>query len=111
MMRRRGALMRAVVCHKYGPPESLVVEELPSLSPGTGEVVISVRAAGVNFPDTLIIEGKYQFKPTPPFTPGGEIAGVVKAIGEGVTKVKPGDRVVALAPFGGYAEELIANEM
>lgn len=102
--------MKAVLCKEYGPPERLVVEELPSLEAGPGQVVVAVKACGVNFPDTLIIEGKYQFKPPPPFSPGGEVAGTVKAVGPGVTKVKPGDRVVALAMFGGYAEELLVGE-
>jgi NADPH2:quinone reductase len=102
--------MKAVVCKEYGPPEKLVVEDVPSPTPGPGQVVLSVRAAGVNFPDTLIIQGRYQFKPAPPFSPGGEVAGVVKEVGAGVTRVKPGDHVVALAPFGGYAEEFVAAE-
>jgi NADPH2:quinone reductase len=102
--------MKAVVCQEYGPPEKLVVADLPAPEPGPGQVVIAVRAAGVNFPDTLIIEGKYQFKPAPPFSPGGEIAGVVKSIGAGVGSVKPGDHVVALAPYGGYAEEVAVAE-
>jgi NADPH2:quinone reductase len=68
-----------------------------------------VKAAGVNFPDTLIIQGKYQFKPEPPFSPGGEVAGVVKEIGEGVTRVKPGDRVIAASTYGGFAEEMMAD--
>jgi NADPH2:quinone reductase len=102
--------MKAVICKEYGPPEKLVVADVPSPVAGPGQVVVSVRAAGVNFPDTLIIEGKYQFKPAPPFSPGGEIAGIVKSVGDGVTRVKPGDRVVALAPFGGYAEEVATGE-
>lgn len=102
--------MKAVLCKEYGPPERLVVEELPALEPGPGQVVVSVRACGVNFPDTLIIEGKYQFKPAPPFSPGSEVAGTVKATGPGVTKVKPGDRVVALSMFGGYSEEVAVGE-
>jgi NADPH2:quinone reductase len=103
--------MRAVVCQEYGPPEKLTIAELPSLEPAAGQVLVTVRAAGVNFPDTLIIEGKYQVKPSPPFSPGGEVAGIVKAVGGGVTSVKPGDRVVALVPYGGYAEELVAGEL
>ena len=80
--------MKAVLCKKLGLPDTLVVEDIPSLVPGKGQVVVSVKAAGVNFPDTLIIQGKYQFKPEPPFSPGGEVAGVVKAVGEGVTGVE-----------------------
>src|SRR5262245_57082834 len=102
--------MRAIVCKEYGPPEKLVLEESPTPEPGAGQVRIDVRAAGVNFPDTLIIEGKYQFKPAPPFVPGGEVAGVVEAVGDGVTATKVGDHVVSLAPFGGYASKMIAAE-
>lgn len=102
--------MRAVVCTSYGAPEALVVQELPSPEVSTGHVRIGVRAAGVNFPDTLIIQGKYQFKPPVPFTPGGEIAGVILEVGAGVTRAKVGDRVVALAPFGGFAEEVVVSE-
>lgn len=98
--------MRAVLCKELGPPEKLVVEEVPSLKPGKGQVVVSVKAAGVNFPDILIIQGKYQFKPEPPFSPGGEVAGVVKELGEGVSGVKRGDRVIASSTYGGFAEEM-----
>lgn len=101
--------MKAVLCKQLGPPDSLVVEDVPSLVPGKGQVVVSVKAAGVNFPDTLIIQGKYQFKPEPPFSPGGEVAGVVKVVGEGVTGWKPGDRVIAAATWGGFAEELLTD--
>ncbi|MGD9598699.1 MAG: NADPH:quinone oxidoreductase family protein [Steroidobacteraceae bacterium] len=101
--------MKALLCKQYGPPESLVVESLPDLVPGERQVVIDVRAAGVNFPDTLIIEGKYQFKPPPPFSPGGECAGVVRAVGSGVTNVKPGDRVIAMTIFGAFAEQVVAD--
>ena len=98
--------MKAVLCKELGPPEKLVLEEVPSPQPGKGQVVIGVKAAGVNFPDTLIIQGKYQFKPEPPFSPGGEVAGVVKALGEGVSGVKLGDRVIASSTYGGFAEEM-----
>ncbi|UCH48444.1 MAG: NADPH:quinone oxidoreductase family protein [Betaproteobacteria bacterium] len=101
--------MRAVLCKELGLPEKLVVEEVPSLVPGKGQVVLSVKACGVNFPDTLIIQGKYQFKPELPFSPGGEVAGVVKEVGEGVTSVKPGDRVIASSTWGGFAEELVVE--
>jgi len=99
-------LMRAVLCKSYGPPETLVIEDLPSPTPGTGEVVVSVEAAGVNFPDVLIIENKYQLKPPLPFSPGSELAGVVKAVGDGVTGVTPGDRVMAITGYGAFAEEV-----
>lgn len=101
--------MKAVLCKAYGPPESLVLEEVESLKPGPGQVVIGVKACGVNFPDTLIIEGKYQFKPEMPFSPGGEVAGVVTAIGEGVTDVKIGERVIAFTGWGGFAEEVLVE--
>src|SRR2546421_6146841 len=98
--------MKAILCKQYGPPESLTLEELPSPRPGPGEAVISVRAASVNFPDVLIIQNKYQFKPPLPFSPGSELAGVVKEIGEGVRNVKPGDRVIAFTTYGAFAEEV-----
>jgi NADPH2:quinone reductase len=98
--------MKAVLCKELGPPEKLVVEQVPSLAPGKGQVVVGVKAAGVNFPDTLIIQGKYQFKAEPPFSPGGEVAGVVKALGEGVTGVRVGERVIATGTYGGFAEEM-----
>jgi NADPH:quinone reductase len=101
--------MKAVLCKEYGLPGSLVVEDVPSPKPATGQVVISVKACGVNFPDTLIIQGKYQFKPEMPFSPGGEVAGVVKEIGESVTRVKPGDRVIAFNTWGGFAEEMVVD--
>src|ERR1700704_4259985 len=98
--------MKAVLCKQYGPPESLVFEDLPSPKPGPGEVVISVKAASVNFPDVLIIQNKYQFKPPLPFSPGSELAGVVKEVGAGVSNVKPGDRVIAFTTYGAFAEEV-----
>jgi NADPH:quinone reductase len=101
--------MKAVLCKELGPPEKLVVEQVPSPRAGKGQVVVSVKAAGVNFPDTLIIQGKYQFKPEPPFSPGGEVAGVIKEIGEGVTRLRPGDRVIAASTYGGFAEEMLAD--
>lgn len=98
--------MKAVLCKQYGPPESLVVEDVPALHAGSGQVVIDVQASGVNFPDLLIIENKYQFKPPLPFSPGGEVAGFVKEVGSGVTNVKVGERVLASPGFGGFAEEV-----
>ena len=85
--------MRAVLSKAPGGPETLVVEEVMDPRPMKGEVVIEVRAVGVNFPDTLIIEDKYQFRPERPFSPGGEISGIVSAVGEGVSEVAVGDRV------------------
>ena len=98
--------MKAVLCKQYGPPESLVVEQVPSPKAGPGEAVISVKAASVNFPDVLIIQNKYQFKPPLPFSPGSELAGVVKEVGSGVTAFKPGDRVIAFTTYGAFAEEV-----
>jgi NADPH2:quinone reductase len=98
--------MKAVLCKQYGPPESLVVEDMPSPTAGPGEVVVSVKAASVNFPDVLIIQNKYQVKPPLPFSPGSELAGVVKEVGAGVTRVKPGDRVMAVTTYGAFAEEV-----
>jgi len=100
--------MKAVLCKQYGPPDSLVLEDVPSPKPGDGQVVISVKAAGVNFPDVLIIQNKYQFRPPLPFSPGGEVAGIVKELGAGVTNVKVGDRVIGSTGWGGFAEEAVA---
>ncbi len=101
--------MKAVLCKEYGPPESLVIENIASPTPGKGQVVVSVKACGVNFPDILIIQGKYQFKPPTPFSPGSEISGIVKEVGEGVDTVKSGDRVIAFTGWGGFAEEVVTE--
>jgi NADPH:quinone reductase len=98
--------MKAVLCKAYGPPESLVVEDVPSPEAGPGEVVVSVKTASVNFPDVLIIQNKYQLKPPLPFSPGSELAGVVKSVGDGVTRWKPGDPVMAMTGYGAFAEEV-----
>jgi NADPH:quinone reductase len=98
--------MKAIVCQQYGPPDSLVVQDLPSPRPGAGEVVVSVKAASLNFPDVLIIQNKYQFKPPLPFSPGSELAGVIKEVGEGVKSFKPGDKVIAFTTYGAFAEEV-----
>ncbi len=100
--------MTAVRCHTWGQPETLSVETLPLPQPGAAEVLLRVRAAGVNFPDTLIIQGKYQFRPELPFTPGSEVAGEVQQLGEGVTNVQVGDRVIAFLSTGGYATHAVA---
>jgi NADPH:quinone reductase len=102
--------MKAVLCKAWGPPRSLVVEDVPSPAPGRGQVLVAVRAAGVNFPDVLIIQNKYQLKPALPFSPGNEIAGVVKRVGEGVRGFMPGDPVIALIGWGGFAEEVVVDE-
>ena len=88
--------MKAVLCKAFGPAENLVLEDIPTPEPKKNEILLNVHAAGVNFPDTLIIEGKYQFKPPFPFSPGGEASGVVAAVGEKISHLKVGDRVMAL---------------
>jgi NADPH2:quinone reductase len=98
--------MKALLSKEVGGPDSLVLEDVASPEAKPGFAVVSVKAVGVNFPDVLIIEDKYQFKPARPFAPGGEIAGVVKSVGEGVTHLKPGDRVLGNTGWGGMAEEL-----
>ena len=98
--------MKAVLCKAFGPAETLVLEDVASPEVKKTEIVLDVHAAGVNFPDTLIIEGKYQFKPPFPFSPGGEAAGVVAAVGEKVSHVKVGDRVMALTGWGSFAEQV-----
>jgi NADPH2:quinone reductase len=100
--------MKAVLCRSYGPPENLTLEEVADPQPGPGQVLIDVRSAGLNFPDTLQIAGKYQFQPPFPFTPGCEVSGVVAEVGEGVTRLKHGDRVMALPGIGGLAERAVA---
>lgn len=98
--------MRAVLSKAPGGPETLVVEEVRDPTPTKGQVVIEVKAVGVNFPDTLIIEDKYQFRPERPFSPGAEVAGVVEAVGEDVKGVRKGDRVIAVPGWGGMVERL-----
>ncbi|WP_436515584.1 NADPH:quinone oxidoreductase family protein [Ekhidna sp. To15] len=100
--------MKAVLVEELGGPEKLVYRDYEIDPPGPGTVRIEVKYAGVNFPDTLIIRGKYQFQPELPFSPGGEVAGIVKSVGAGVTDFKPGDRVVAGTTAGGFAEEVNA---
>ena len=100
--------MKAILCKAWGGPETLVLEDVASREPAAGEVKIRVRAAGVNFPDVLIIQKKYQIQPSLPFSPGAEVAGDVLSVGEGVTHVKAGDKVVSFCGVGGFAEEVIA---
>jgi NADPH2:quinone reductase len=101
--------MKAIVCKAWGPPESLVLEERPALSAGPGQVVVKVKAASVKFSDTLLIQNKYQTKPELPFVPGGEVTGVITAVGAGVEGWKVGDRVNAQTTYGGYADEVLAE--
>jgi len=101
--------MKAVLCKEFGPVDRLGLEDVPSPVAGNGQVVIKVAAAGVNFPDALLVQGKYQLRPAFPFTPGGEVAGTVKEVGEGVAHVRPGDAVIGLATHGGFAEEALID--
>lgn len=99
--------MKAIRCKSYGLPSNLVLEEVESPQLRPNEVLVNVKACGLNFPDTLIIQGLYQFKPELPFTPGSDIAGVVKAVGENVTHVKVGQEVFGFVAYGGLAEEVL----
>jgi NADPH2:quinone reductase len=98
--------VRLIVCREYGPPETLRLEERPSPVAREGEVVVEVRAAGVNFTDLLATQGRSQLKVKPPFTPGVEVAGVITSTGPGVTRVVSGMRVLATGFYGGYDEEI-----
>lgn len=102
--------MKILHCKEYGPIENLVWEDIESPTPGDDEVTISIKAAALNFPDFLIVQGLYQFKPELPFAPGNEGAGVVKRVGKNVKKLKEGDRVYFMAPYGAFAEEICINE-
>jgi NADPH2:quinone reductase len=102
--------MRALVCKEFGPPEKLVIEDHDDPIPRDGQVLVDIKAAGINFPDVLMIGGNYQVKIPPPFVPGGETAGIVEAVGNGVSRYKPGDRVIAIPPGGGFAEKCVLAE-
>jgi len=102
--------MRAVLCRRFGPPETLAVEDVPSPLPGPGEARVRVKVAGVNFPDALIIEDKYQIRPPLPFSPGGELAGVVDAVGEGVTRFQTGQPVIGFTGWGAFAEQAVVPQ-
>lgn len=99
--------MKAIRCNTYGPPSTLVLEDVENLKPGKREVLVNVKACGVNFPDTLIIQGLYQFKPELPFTPGSDVAGVVKAIGADIKHLNIGDEVFGFVAHGAMAEEVL----
>ncbi len=100
-----GQIMKAVLCKEHGLPEKLVIEDIEAPIAGKGELLIDVHAASVNFPDYLIIQNKYQFKPDLPFSPGGEVAGTVAALGEGVEHYKIGDKVIGLCGHNGFREQ------
>jgi NADPH2:quinone reductase len=108
---REHVVVKAVLCKGWGEPSDLAVEEAEAPSPGAGAVRVSVRAAGVNFADNLMVAGKYQFKPPFPFSPGFEASGIVAEVGLGVRDFKPGDRVMAALPHGGFAEEVVCPAM
>lgn len=101
--------MRALVCKEYGPPESLVIEEHDDPVPGEGQILVDVAAAGINFPDVLSIAGKYQVKTPTPFVPGNEAAGVVSAVGPGVTQFAVGDKAILNTNGGAFAEKCVAD--
>ncbi len=102
--------MRAIVVHEFGPVEQHKLEDVPDPVPKDDEVLIDVNAIGLNFPDTLMLQGLYQTRPDRPFVPGRDAAGVITAVGSKVTRVKPGDRVMAQVTYGAYAEKLAAPE-
>lgn len=102
--------MKELVCKAYGPPETMVIEERPDPVAGDDEVLIDIKAAGVNFPDVLVVGGNYQMKIPPPFVAGSEVAGIVQAVGTGVTRYKPGDRVIATPMGGGFAEKCVVDQ-
>lgn len=101
--------MKAILCRTYGPPEQLELAEVTTPIPGKGQVLIRVKAADVNFPDTLVIQGKYQFQPSMPFTPGSDVAGIVEVVGEGVEGLAPGSHVCAFTVWGGFAEQVTCD--
>lgn len=102
--------MKALVCREFQALDHLQIEEQESPRPGPGQVLITMKAASVNFPDALIVQGKYQFKPTLPFSPGSELSGIVKSVGPGVTDLEPGMPVLALTLTGAFAEEVLAEQ-
>ena len=101
--------MKALVVKAFGPLESMTLDEVAGPQPGADEALVDIKAASVNFPDLLVIQGKYQVLPPLPFSPGKECAGIVKAVGAKVTRVKPGDRVLIQIEYGGYAQQVVAK--
>ena len=104
------SFMKAVMCQYYGPPENLVLVDIEAPRPGLGEVLVDVHASALNFPDVLMIQGKYQSQPPLPFSPGGEVAGTVAAVGESVSRFRPGDRVFGGTGHGGFCEQVAVPE-
>ena len=102
--------MKAIICDSFGPPSNLKYGELPDPVPGNDELLINVKTCSVNFPDTLIIQGLYQYKPEFPFSPGSDVAGIIEAVGEKVKGFKPGDAIIAMAPYGGFAEKMVVHK-
>lgn len=98
--------MKALLCKSYGPPENLVIEDVEDLEPEAGEAIVDVYAASLNFPDTLQIQGKYQFQPPMPFSPGSEVGGIISKVGSGLQGFAVGDRVMATPSVGGMAEQV-----
>ena len=101
--------MKAILCTHHGLPETLTYSDIQDPVPGEKEVVIRVKACAVNFPDVLLIQNKYQFKPELPFSPGGEVSGIIEEIGTGVKHLQKGQRVLALCGWGGFAEKVIVT--
>jgi len=101
--------MRAMIVKEFGTPEQMTVEDIPTPDPGPDEVLIDARAIGVNFPDLLVVEGRYQILPEPPFSPGKEVAGVVRAVGSEISNFKVGERVMAQLEYGAYREHVLAS--
>ncbi len=109
-LRQRSSTMRALVCTEHGGIDTLEIQERETPVPGNGELLVTVRAAGINFPDLLTIAGQYQVKTPPPFVPGNEAAGIVAAVGQGVTRFKVGDSVICMPASGAFAEQCVVNE-
>ena len=103
--------MKALLVKQFGSIDSLVIEQVPPLVPGPGEALVDVRAAGVNFPDLLVIQGKYQLLPPLPFSPGKECAGIVAALGAGATRLSRGDRVMVQVEYGAFAQQVVTKEV
>ncbi|HWM77568.1 MAG TPA: alcohol dehydrogenase catalytic domain-containing protein, partial [Methylomirabilota bacterium] len=101
--------MKAMIATQWGEPSDMRYTEVPDPTPGPAQVLIDVKAIGCNFPDILIVQGKYQLKPSLPFSPGHEVAGIVLAVGAGVTRVHPGQRVFAMIDLGAYAERAVSD--